>query len=333
MNQPLISVIVPVYNVGEFLAPCLDSLLAQTYQNLEILLIDDGSTDGSGARCDEYAAKDPRFKVIHKENGGVSSARNLGLDIAKGQYIAFVDSDDRVKPDYFEVLLRDAVEQNADIVYCNAMDVDEHGNLLMEVDSIKQKARMENLESILHKFACREGRHYSVVWASIMKADRIKTIRFERLPFGEDTYFMFAVLFTRPVVYEDDYAGYYYVRRASGVTMRFSNTDIRRRLAYLQVFRYIYRNLPPLPAADEDFYLARYAREVYLIANISSGLKDVKERQYYRELLEEHLRLILPLKARLHRRTGIFLTAYVKYPQLHACLVRIQDALKKLIGR
>ena len=88
MNQPLISVIIPVYNVGEFLAPCLDSLLAQTYQNLEILLIDDGSTDDSGDRCDEYAKKDPRFKVTHKENGGISSARNAGMDIAKGVQLA-----------------------------------------------------------------------------------------------------------------------------------------------------------------------------------------------------------------------------------------------------
>ena len=91
---PLISVVVPVYNVRPWLRRCLDSVLAQTFTDWECILVDDGSTDGSGAVCDEYAARDPRFTVIHKENGGVSSARNAGLDAAKGEYIQFLDSDD-----------------------------------------------------------------------------------------------------------------------------------------------------------------------------------------------------------------------------------------------
>ena len=93
-QSPLISIIVPVYNVEDYIRPCLDSILAQTYTNFEAILVDDGSKDGSGSVCDEYAEKDSRFIVVHKENGGVSSARNKGLEIAKGEYIAFVDSDD-----------------------------------------------------------------------------------------------------------------------------------------------------------------------------------------------------------------------------------------------
>ncbi|HJA50079.1 MAG TPA: glycosyltransferase, partial [Candidatus Fusicatenibacter intestinipullorum] len=89
-----ISVIIPVYNVEKYLKRCLDSVINQTYKNLEIILIDDGSTDNSGKICDEYAQKDERIIVIHKENGGVSSARNKGLDICIGDYISFIDSDD-----------------------------------------------------------------------------------------------------------------------------------------------------------------------------------------------------------------------------------------------
>ena len=104
MNQPLISIIIPCYNVEEYLPKCINSIINQTYRNLEIILVDDGSSDSCGQICDEYAAKDARIKVIHKENGGQSDARNVAIDIAKGEYITFVDSDDYVTGDYVEVL-------------------------------------------------------------------------------------------------------------------------------------------------------------------------------------------------------------------------------------
>ncbi len=102
--EALISVIVPVYNVSEYLPRCVESITAQTYQNIEIILVDDGATDNSGILCDEYALRDSRIKVVHKENGGLSSARNAGIQIAKGEYLTFVDSDDYIDADYVEFL-------------------------------------------------------------------------------------------------------------------------------------------------------------------------------------------------------------------------------------
>lgn len=103
MNQsPRISVIVPVYNVEQYLPRCVESILAQTYENLEILLVEDGTKDNSGAICDAYARQDARVKAIHKENGGLSSARNAGIDAATGDYLSFVDSDDWIEPDMYE---------------------------------------------------------------------------------------------------------------------------------------------------------------------------------------------------------------------------------------
>ena len=99
MNRPVISIIVPVYNVAPFLSRCLDSLVGQTYENLEIICVDDGSTDGSAAILDACAAKDSRIKVIHQENAGVSVARNRGLDAATGEFVTFVDADDWLEPD------------------------------------------------------------------------------------------------------------------------------------------------------------------------------------------------------------------------------------------
>ena len=103
-TSPTISVIIPVYNTEMYLRRCIDSVLAQTYQDFELLLIDDGSKDSSGAICDEYAAKDARVRVFHKENGGVSSARNLGLDNARGEWVTFVDSDDYIEKKLSQVL-------------------------------------------------------------------------------------------------------------------------------------------------------------------------------------------------------------------------------------
>ena len=117
-ENPLISVIIPVYNVAPYLAACLDSVVSQTYRNLEILLIDDGSTDKSGAICDEYATKDLRIKVVHQANGGVSAARNKGLEIAQGEYIGFVDPDDLTLPQMYETLLDFLRRDKADVSAC-----------------------------------------------------------------------------------------------------------------------------------------------------------------------------------------------------------------------
>lgn len=114
----MISVIIPVYNVEPYLRQCVDSVAGQTYRDLQIILVDDGSTDGSGNICDEYATKDLRIKVIHKKNGGLSEARNFGLSLASGEYISFVDSDDYIHPQMMELFLKFALESNADMVTC-----------------------------------------------------------------------------------------------------------------------------------------------------------------------------------------------------------------------
>lgn len=114
-NSPKISVIVPVYNSEQYLPKCIDSILAQTFSDFELILVNDGSKDGSGDICDEYAQKDKRVRVYHKENGGVSSARNLGLDNAKGEWVYFVDSDDWIDPDCFRTV-SDYFEKDIDII-------------------------------------------------------------------------------------------------------------------------------------------------------------------------------------------------------------------------
>ena len=123
-HNPLISVIVPVYNVAEYLSRCVDSILAQSYENLQIILVNDGSSDDSGRICEEYAKKDTRIQVIHQNNGGLSSARNAGLDAASGQYIGFVDSDDWIEPEMYAEMLALMEKYDAQLVCAGRCDVD-----------------------------------------------------------------------------------------------------------------------------------------------------------------------------------------------------------------
>ena len=123
-QSPRISVIVPVYNVAAWLPRCVDSILAQTCKNMEILLVDDGSSDASGRICDAYAEKDPRIRVVHKENGGLSSARNAGLDMASGEYLGFVDSDDWIEPGMYAEMLGLMEKYDAQLVCAGRCDVD-----------------------------------------------------------------------------------------------------------------------------------------------------------------------------------------------------------------
>ena len=123
-----VSIIIPVYKAEGYLNKCLESVVNQTYQNLEIILIDDGSPDNCPKMCDDWAKKDKRIKVIHKENGGVSSARNCALDKLTGDYICFVDSDDTIHPKYVEILIRNLKEANADISVCSWKKVNDINN-------------------------------------------------------------------------------------------------------------------------------------------------------------------------------------------------------------
>ena len=177
----LISVIVPVYNVEPYIAECIESIQNQTHKNLEIILVDDGSKDISGDICDQYAAYDERIKVIHQENGGISAARNAGLEVAKGDYIAFVDSDDYIAPNMYEDMLRILKENNLDILECTAFR-DKGGEIIEGCNdgSLEIFNRDEALKMAMYD--C-----FVAVWSQLYKRSAIDDVRF---PIGrkfEDT--------------------------------------------------------------------------------------------------------------------------------------------------
>jgi glycosyltransferase involved in cell wall biosynthesis len=203
MNAPLVSVIVPIYNVELYLEKCLDSIINQTYKNLEIILIDDGSPDNCGKICDEYALKDKRIKVIHKSNGGQSSARNAGLDVAKGEYIAFVDSDDYIDLRSYEELLDIALKEEADIVISNFYRIKKNGIFLHE-----KSLEGLNKEEILHQFF---ADHYpSYLWNQFFKSHLFDSVRLPHIKF-EDLFIMPSLILAAKKIFFTPKAYYYYL--------------------------------------------------------------------------------------------------------------------------
>ena len=191
--MPTVSVIVPVYKVEPYLRKCVDSVLAQSFADFELILVDDGSPDTCGAICDEYAAQDARVRVIHKENAGLSSARNAGLAVAQGEFVCFVDSDDFVDP----VLLENAVREIAgfDSVAWGYRDIDENGELLLDSRRLSADYRWED-EAALFDFFMRSFFSYKIGWEAWDRLYRKSIIDrcglfFEdnRVIFAEDVYF------------------------------------------------------------------------------------------------------------------------------------------------
>lgn len=218
--EELISVIVPVYKVEKYLRKCLDSVCGQTWNKLEIILVDDGSPDGCGAICDEYAEKDSRVKVIHKENGGLSDARNAGLEAAAGRYIGFVDSDDYIKPEMYESMLHKMKNEDVDLVVCGVLNVDEQGNVLTgkQMPMPEKDMRMTG-EEALGQLAGRNLICFGTAVNRLYKAELFQGIRFPVGRLHEDDFVAHRILGKCGKVYFLGESLYYYVQRPGSITM------------------------------------------------------------------------------------------------------------------
>ncbi len=193
-NSGLISVIIPVYNVEEYLKECVDSVLSQTYENYEIILINDGSTDSSGKICDEYAEKNDKISVVHKENGGLSDARNKGLSLANGKYVYFLDSDDYIIPEAFAELVLIIEKENSDFVFFDAKSF-EDGNKSFNIEQRyirKKEYGAAKGEEVLMNLLDNKEYHSAVPLCFIKKAFLEKArLRFITGIFYEDTVFTY----------------------------------------------------------------------------------------------------------------------------------------------
>ena len=214
MDVPLISVIIPVYNVERYLDRCVQSIVDQTWSNLEIILVDDGSPDNCPAMCDAWAEKDSRIKVIHKENGGLSDARNAGMAIASGTYMGFVDSDDWIKPEMYQLLYERMLEDGSDIAACGVEMVYEDG---------RPSCRMTpEGNCVLDQTAALEAliwgsRLKHPVWYKLYKTDLIRDLRFPVGKYHEDVFWTWQAVIRADKVSVLDTLCYSYVQRSGSI--------------------------------------------------------------------------------------------------------------------
>ncbi len=222
MNS-LVSIIIPVYNVEGYIARCIESVINQTYNKLEIILIDDGSSDNSGKICDEYARKDTRIKVIHKENGGVSSARNAGLDVATGEYIGFVDSDDYIDVNMYECLVNSIKYSGCSIVVCGYHEL--LGGAIRDVEICEKETSIPGREGIIRLIEDKTYRGY--LWNRLYKRELFDGIKFPETIVMEDLYVNHLLFEKVDKIHLLNKALYYYIRREDSVTMkRRTKTDV-----------------------------------------------------------------------------------------------------------
>lgn len=275
-EKALISLIIPVYKVEKYLEKCIQSVINQTYENLQIILVDDGSPDNCGKICDEYAKKDHRIEVIHKSNGGLSDARNKGLEIAKGEYIGFVDSDDYIEADMYEVLYNLLKQYNADVSICNFYTVSQGKISIKNADNgINEYNRIEILKEILL-----DKNIQSYAWNKLYKKELFDEIKY---PIGkkyEDIGTTFYLLEKCNKVVVTGKSEYYYINRQDSIVNNVTETTITDYIELImQRYDYIEENIKELSSYNKD-YLKRILKTAEKDIKSLNEVGDYTKKKY-----------------------------------------------------
>ena len=277
MEKKLISIVVPIYNVEKYLKKCLNSIINQTYKNLEIILVDDGSTDDSGKICDEYAKNDKRIKVIHKKNGGLSDARNAGLDICTGDYIGFVDSDDYIELNMYEELLNDCIENNCDCSISTIIMEQENGKSKIEpkIEISKIGSNIDGHRLILLSNPATVNKLY--------KKELFNNIRFPKGKLYEDIVTIPYIIDKCKEIYISNKAYYHYLQRNNSIVHANFN---QKKMDYLTNAKEYY-----------NFIIGKYPNlkeeaNCYFILVLTAIISDIypyrkKYKKEYKDIIEE----------------------------------------------
>lgn len=308
-SSELISVIVPIYKVEKYLNKCVDSILNQTYKNLEVILVDDGSPDQCGTICDEYAKKDQRVKVIHKENGGLSDARNAGMDLMMGTYVAFVDSDDWIEPDMYEKLLMSLHQFHADMAFGGVADELEQDGLVTRTktsDYGKTPCAEDNISAMKRYF------HGSwAAWDKLYKADLFEGIRYPVGEINEDEAIVLKLLNRCRLVCYTNEIFYHYMKREDGKSITnasFSRKKLDWQKHCAENLRYIQQKYPEL----EEDAATRYRNSLlWSLTEIAISSETFgNELQKMKRVLRENRKLFfgIPFKYSQDRIRMVVLT-------------------------
>lgn len=284
-----ISIIVPAYNIEDFLPETLDSILAQTYRNIEVIVVNDGSRDSTGRIIDQYAARDSRIKAIHKENGGVTSARLRGVAEASGNWIGFVDGDDYVEPGMYEQLLKNALENSADISHCGYQMVfpDGHIDYYYNTGRLVQQGASTGIQDLLEGAFVEPGLCNKLFRRTLFACLQCKDAMPQDIKINEDLLMNYRLFSTAGSAVFEDVCPYHYVlRKGSAATSKLNSNKLQDPLKVLHIIQ------KDAPVQLQGVILARLTR--LLIAGATMELQGQPElvRPHRRETLAE-LRLLL----------------------------------------
>lgn len=299
----MISIIVPVYNMEKYLKKCVDSLLAQSYSNIEIILVNDGSKDESAKICEEYAIKDFRVKTLHKLNGGVSSARNEGIKVAKGKYIAFVDPDDYVHENMYEIMRENIEKFNVDMVFCGYHIVDENDNIIRSITPNKE-GLCDNSVAIEQVVGnSKEAFYGTSPWNKLIRRECIGDVMYNtQISVSEDALFNLEVLYNCKSIFMNPMPLYFYLHRegsafhTSGIT--------KQRIDHIRAWNLIKNKFVHNSFVKNraNYILFNDGRKLMLDAYI------LKEKELYRELQN----LILPGKKTWYSDSNVTIQTIIK---------------------
>ena len=283
----LISVIVPIYKVEQFLEQCIQSIVFQTHKNLEIILVDDGSPDNCGKLCDEWASKDDRIHVIHKSNGGLSDARNAGIEVATGDYIAFVDSDDWIAPDMYEKMLVEINKEKADICACGIMACYSDHQICLPVKNFVGDSE-KTLLMLYNDTA------YPVsAWNKLYRSECWKNMRFPVGKICEDAFTTYLQIDrAERIVQISDTLYYYRIRENSIMTAEFRKARMDEEEAWRYNYEYMRKHYPKVASAAFDFYLQKVNILVHAIEPDQMDEFN-NEHQFLCEILRKNIFYIL----------------------------------------
>lgn len=292
MSQPKVTIIVPVYNVENYLPRCIESILNQTYGNLEILIIDDGSTDNSGKICDQYARQDTRINVIHKQNGGLSDARNVGIDNASSEYVFLLDSDDWIDPKAIEVLHNIAEKEKADIVECGFREI--KSDRILNSDACTGRvAKISTSKAVQECITW--GQIKPVAWNKLYKRSVIGAVRYPIGRYHEDEFTTYKILYNAKNIFYVDLAFYNYDRsRSDSITSKFKIQNLDGCEAMRQKIHFINEH-------DDLSIIRKDACNTYCFTFFDSLSKCSKNKMLDMTETQETIRLFLSEKKTLFK--------------------------------
>lgn len=309
MNCDLISVVVPVYKVEKYINRCVDSILRQTYTNIEIILVDDGSPDRCGEICDEYKKKDSRISVIHKENGGLSDARNAGTLTAKGTYITYIDSDDWVADEYIEILYSAIKKNNCSLSVCGFIKVSDYKTIGVIKDKLTIFNNVEALQEMLYQKSFDNSACGKLYETSIMQNNLFPVGKWY-----EDLFTIYKVLAqSGDVVYVDSQLYYYWTNPNSIMHSSFDLRMFDEIEAVDNIVGFVKTNMPKIAGSAYSRKFSSYSQVLRWIPRDIED-KEIKKKEdvIWKFIKEYRFKMMLDRKARFKNRVAAFVSLFGK---------------------